>query len=161
MVAPQANAMAAIIEPLMAGSGVSWMLLGIGAVISILVNLLGISPLAFALGMFIPLPLNTPLVVGGLLNRWVNNSSKDKALTQARHQRAILISSGFIAGAALFGVLGALIIFITGNGEALNFNVWKGDPSASGTGAQVVALIAFTALITYFIWETKRAKKEE
>lgn len=158
MVAPQANAMAAIIEPLMAGSGVSWMLLGIGAVIAILINWLGISPLAFALGMFIPIQLNTPLIVGGLLNHWVNKRGKDKKLTNARHQRAILISSGFIAGAALFGVLGALIIFLTGNGNALNSNLWA-DPT--GTGAQVTALIAFTALIGYFVWETKRAKPED
>ncbi|NLJ00346.1 MAG: oligopeptide transporter, OPT family, partial [Bacteroidales bacterium] len=155
MVAPQANAMAAIIEPLMAGSGVSWMLLGIGAVIAILINWLGISPLAFALGMFIPIQLNTPLIVGGLLNHWINKKGKDKHLTNARHQRAILISSGFIAGAALFGVLGALIIFLTGDGNALNSNLWI-DPT--GTGAQVTALIAFSALIGYFIWETKRAK---
>lgn len=158
MVAPQANAMAAIIEPLMAGSGVSWMLLGIGAVISILVNWLGISPLAFALGMFIPLQLNTPLIVGGLLNHWINKKGTDKQLTNARHQRAILISSGFIAGAALFGVLGALIIFLTGDGDALNFNLWR-DPH--GTGAQIVALFAFIGLIAYFIWETKRAKRDD
>lgn len=158
MVAPQANAMAAIIEPLMAGSGVSWMLLGIGAVISILVNWLGVSPLAFALGMFIPLQLNTPLIVGGLLNHWINKKGTDPQLTNARHQRAILISSGFIAGAALFGVLGALIIFLTGDGDALNFKLWN-DPS--GTGAQIVALFAFIGLIAYFIWETKRAKRDD
>ncbi|WP_298649508.1 oligopeptide transporter, OPT family [uncultured Proteiniphilum sp.] len=158
MVAPQANAMAAIIEPLMAGSGVSWMLLGIGAVIAILVNWLGVSPLAFALGMFIPLQLNTPLIVGGLLNHWINKKGADKQLINARHQRAILISSGFIAGAALFGVLGALIIFITGDGNALNFNLWS-DPH--GTGAQIVALFAFIGLIAYFVWETRRAKRED
>ncbi len=160
MVAPQANAMAAIIEPLMSGQGVSWMLLGIGAVLAILINWLGISPLAFALGMFIPIQLNTPLIVGGLLNHWINKSKpgKDKKLAGARHQRAILISSGFIAGAALFGVLGALIIFLTDNANALNLNVWS-DPS--GTGAQITALIAFSALITYFIWETKRAKRDD
>ena len=158
MVAPQANAMAAIIEPLMAGSGVSWILLGIGAVIAILVNWLGVSPLAFALGMFIPLQLNTPLVVGGLLNHWINRSSKDKQLTNARHQRAILISSGFIAGAALFGVVGALIIFLTGNSNALNANIWS-DPN--GTGAQITALFAFLGLLAYFIWETKRAKRDD
>lgn len=158
MVAPQANAMAAIIEPLMSGSGVSWMLLGIGAVIAILVNWLNISPLAFALGMFIPLPLNTPLVVGGLLNHWINKSTKDKALNNARHQRAILIASGFIAGAALFGVIGALIIFLTDNGEALNLKLWA-DPE--GTGGQIVALCAFIGLIAYFVWESMRAKKED
>lgn len=158
MVAPQANAMAAIIEPLMSGEGVSWMLLGIGAVIAILVNWLGVSPLAFALGMFIPLPLNTPLVVGGLLNHWINRRSKDPELNNARHQRAILISSGFIAGAALFGVVGALIIFLTNNPNAVNLNVWE-DPT--GTGAQVTALIAFLALIGFFVWESMKAKKDE
>ncbi len=158
MTAPQANAMAAIIEPLMSGSGAPWMLLSIGAVISILINWLGISPLAFALGMFIPLPLNTPLIVGGLLNHWVNKSTKDKELNNARHQRAILISSGFIAGAALFGVIGALIIFLAGKGDVLNLGVWT-DPS--GIGAQVTAIVAFVLLISYFVWETKRAKKED
>src|SRR5690554_1019659 len=158
MVAPQANAMAAIIEPLMAGSGVSWMLLGIGAIIAVLINWLGISPLAFALGMFIPIQLNTPLIVGGLLNHFINKKGKDKKLTNARHQRAILISSGFIAGAALFGVIGALIIFLTGNSYALDFGVWN-DPD--GVGAQVTALIAFIALVVYFIWETRRAKIDD
>ncbi len=111
MVAPQANAMAAIIEPLMSGTGVSWVLLGVGAIISLLLNWIGVSPLAFALGMFIPLSLNTPLVVGGLLNHWFNKSSKSKKLNNARSQRGVLIASGFIAGAAIFGILGALIIF--------------------------------------------------
>ncbi len=158
MVAPQANAMAAIIEPLMSGQGAQWMLLSIGAVLAILLNWLGVSPLAFALGMFIPLQLNTPLIVGGLLNHFINKSTKDKALANARHQRAILISSGFIAGAALFGVIGALIIFLTGKNDVLNLGVWA-DPS--GTGAQVVSLIAFIALISYFVWQSKKAKKED
>lgn len=158
MVAPQANAMAAIIEPLMSGQGAQWMLLSVGAVLAILINWLGISPLAFALGMFIPLQLNTPLIVGGLLNHYINKSTKDKELANARHQRAILISSGFIAGAALFGVIGALIIFLTGKSNVLNLGVWA-DPS--GTGAQVTALIAFIALISFFVWESKKAKKED
>lgn len=158
MTAPQANAMAAIIEPLMSGSGVSWVLLGIGAVISVLINWLKISPLAFALGMFIPLPLNTPLVVGGLLNHWFTNSSKNKKLANARVQRGILISSGFIAGAALFGVLGAFIIFFTGNAEVLNLNVWT-DPN--GKGAQLAAIVAFVALLSYFVWESYKAKEED
>ena len=158
MVAPQANAMAAIIEPLMSGTGVSWILLGVGAVISILINWLGISPLAFALGMFIPLPLNTPLVVGGLLNQWFNRSTGNAKLNNARHQRGILIASGFIAGAALFGVVGALVIFITGKGDALELKVWT-DPG--GVGAQVTALVAFVALIAFFVWESFKAKEED
>ncbi|MFV0391564.1 MAG: OPT family oligopeptide transporter [Paludibacteraceae bacterium] len=158
MVAPQANAMAAIIEPLMSGSGAPWMLLAIGAVISILINWLGVSPLAFALGMFIPLPLNTPLIVGGLLNHWFNKSTKNPKLNNARHQRGILISSGFIAGAALFGVIGALVIFLTGRGDVLDFKVWT---DTNGVGAQITALFAFLALIGYFIWESFRAKEDD
>ncbi len=158
MVAPQANAMAAIIEPLMSGAGVSWVLLGIGAMISVIVNWLKISPLAFALGMFIPLPLNTPLVVGGLLNHWFSKSTKDAKLNEARLQRGILISSGFIAGAAIFGVIGALIIFFTNKSDAVDLKVWAND---TGPGAQLLALLAFTVLLAYFVWESFRAKKEE
>lgn len=158
MTAPQANAMAAIIEPLMSGGGVSWVLLGIGAIISVLVNWLKISPLAFALGMFIPLDLNTPLVVGGLLNHWFRKSAKNEKLANSRVQRGILIASGFIAGAALFGVIGAFIIFFTGDGEVLNLKVWGDD---SSVGAQITALIAFIGLIAYFIWESFRAKEKD
>ena len=158
MTAPQANAMAAIIEPLMNGGGAPWGLLGIGAVISILMNWLKISPLAFALGMFIPLPLNTPLVVGGLLNHWFTKSSKNEKLVNARIQRGILISSGFIAGAAIFGVIGAFIIFFTNNPDAVNFKVWAND---TGVGAQVTALIAFVGLLGYFVWESFKAKEND
>ena len=108
--------------------------------------------------MFIPLQLNTPLIVGGLLNHWINKSTKNKTLANARHQRAILISSGFIAGAALFGVIGALIIFLTGKGDVLNLGVWA-DPS--GTGAQIAALVAFIALIGFFVWEALKAKEND
>jgi putative OPT family oligopeptide transporter len=154
MTAPQANAMAAIIEPLMSGSGVSWVLLSIGAVISILLNWLKISPLAFALGMFIPLDLNTPLVVGGLLNHWFNKSTKNEKLNTARSNRGILIASGFIAGAAIFGVVGAFLLFFNVN---LDSHLWE----EGAKGAQIVALVAFIALIAYFIWESFRAKEND
>ena len=160
MTAPQANAMAAIIEPLMSGQGVSWVLLSIGAVISILLNWLKISPLAFALGMFIPLPLNTPLVVGGLLNHWFNKSTKDAKLNNARNNRGILIASGFIAGAALFGVFGAIILFITGKEESMNLVNW--DKIVNGEMiAQILAFFAFCGLIAYFVWESFRAKADD
>jgi len=154
MVAPQANAMAAIIEPLMSGSGVSWILLSVGAVISILLNWLKISPLAFALGMFIPLDLNTPLVVGGLLNNWFSKSTKNAKLNTARVNRGILIASGFIAGAALFGVVGAFLLFFNIN---LDTHLWPEDAK----GAMVVAMVAFLGLIGYFIWESFRAKEND
>lgn len=159
MVAPQANAMAAIIEPLMSGTGAPWMLLAIGAVISILMNWLKISPLAFALGMFIPLSLNTPLVVGGLLNHYFNKNADEK-LAKARNDRGILIASGFIAGAALFGVIGAVILFITGSEQSMMLIDW----SAVTNGAvisEALAFVAFACLIVYFIWESMKAKKED
>ncbi len=154
MVAPQANAMAAIIEPLMSGSGVSWVLLSVGAIISILLNWLKISPLAFALGMFIPLDLNTPLVVGGLLNNWFSKSTKNAKLNTARVNRGILIASGFIAGAALFGVLGAFLLFFN---IKLDTHLWPEDSK----GAMLVAILAFLGLIGYFIWESFRAKEND
>lgn len=161
LVAPQANAMAAVIEPLMLpGAQIHWMLFIIGAIIAVLVNWIGISPLAFALGMFIPLDLNTPLIVGGLIAHFVKKSTKNNKLSEARSQRGTLIASGFIAGAALFGVLGALIMFINNMGWAsinLNLNVWD----EGSVGAEITALIAFIALIGYFVWDIMRAKVED
>jgi putative OPT family oligopeptide transporter len=153
LIAPQANAMAAVIEPLMQpGAQINWMLYAVGAVISVLVYWLGISPLAFALGMFIPLELNTPLIVGGLINHFVSKSSKDKELANARVQRGTLIASGFIAGAALFGVFGAIWLFF---GVKLDMHVWDNNEH----GAELFALLAFIVLIAYFVWDTVRIKK--
>ena len=153
MIAPQANAMAAIIEPLMSGTGAPWILLSVGAVISVIVNWLKISPLAFALGMFIPLQLNTPLVVGGLLNNWFSKSTKNEKLNTARVNRGILISSGFIAGAAIFGVIGAFLLFFNIN---LDTHLW----AEGAKGAQILAFFAFIGLLAYFVWESFRAKEE-
>lgn len=154
LVAPQANAMAAVIKPLMSPNAqVPWMLYFVGAVIAFLLNGLGISPLAFALGMYLPLHLNSPLIVGGFLAHIVQKSSKNPAISAARHQRGTLISSGFIAGAAIFGVIGALIRFF---GFDLNMGLY-----AEGDGAgQVVAIFAFFAIIAYMLWDIWRAKPE-
>jgi len=161
LVAPQANAMAAVIEPLMLpGAQVHWMLFIVGAIISVLINWLGISPLAFALGMFIPLDLNTPLLIGGLISHYVKKSTNDTKLAEARSQRGTLIASGFIAGAALFGVLGAILLFINNMGWAninLNLGIW-GEESLGG---EILGLFAFIVLIAYFIWDIMQAKKEE
>jgi len=154
LVAPQANAMAAVIEPLMQpGAQINWMLYAIGAMIALLINWLGISPLAFALGMYIPLDLNTPLLVGGLISHFVLKSSKDQELTNARNQRGTLIASGFIAGAAIFGVIGALWLFF---GFDFDMKIW----GEHGTGGQIAAFFAFLLLLTYFVWDTFRAKKD-
>ena len=119
-----------------------------------------ISPLAFALGMFIPLPLNTPLVVGGLLNHWFNKSTKNEKLNTARSNRGILIASGFIAGAALFGVFGAIVLFFTGNENSMTLVHW--EKIANGNMiAEILAFVAFIGLIAYFIWESFRAKEND
>lgn len=141
MAAPQARAMAAVIEPLMSGQGAPWLLYGIGAVISIVLTMCGVSALAFALGMFIPLQLNLPLIVGGLVNWYVNSRSSDISLNQRRNEKGTLLASGFIAGGALMGVVSAGMQF-----GGLNF---ANAAYLSSPISQVVSLIAYVALIIY------------
>ena len=148
--APQANAMAAVIDPVMSGEGAPWLLYAIGAALALIINFCKMPALAVALGMFIPLELNTPLVVGGAISWYVTTRSKDKAVNEARGERGTLIASGFIAGGALMGVISALMRF--GN---LNFvsESWMMNPLS-----EVVALIAYVLLILYFIRATKVKK---
>lgn len=141
MAAPQARAMAAVIEPLMSGQGAPWLLYGIGAVISIMLTMCGVSALAFALGMFIPLQLNLPLIVGGLVNWYVNSRSSDVSLNQRRNEKGTLLASGFIAGGALMGVVSAGMQF-----GGLNF---ANAAYLSSPISQVISLIAYVALIIY------------
>ncbi len=156
LVAPQANAMVAVIQPIMSEGGNATeklFLYVLGAILALLINWIGISPLAFALGMYLPLQLNTPLVAGGLLAHFISKS-KDPKLAEKRSQRGTLIASGFIAGAALFGILGALLKFI---GVNVDSGLWAGK-EISG---QVAALVAFIILFIYFRWDTYRAKKDD
>ncbi|MBQ6208714.1 MAG: oligopeptide transporter, OPT family [Prevotella sp.] len=148
LVAPQANAMAAVIEPMMNGAGAPWVLYGIGAVIAIILNYFGIPALAFALGMFIPLELNIPLLIGGAVNWYVTSRSKDENVNKQRGEKGTLIASGFIAGGALMGVVSALLRF-----GGLNFisESWLANPMS-----EVCSLIAYILLIAYFIRAAKR-----
>lgn len=150
LAAPQANAMAAVIEPLMSGVGAPWALYGIGAVIALILTYFNIPALAFALGMFIPLELNIPLLVGGAVNWYVTSRSKDEQVNKDRGEKGTLIASGFIAGGALMGVVSALLRFIGFN--PIN-ETWLANPLS-----QFVSLIAYIALITYFIHATKVKK---
>lgn len=143
MAAPQARAMAAVIEPLMSGEGAQWTLYGIGAAISIVLTLCGVPALAFALGMFIPLQLNLPLLVGGLLNWFVSSRSKDKALNSARNEKGTLLASGFIAGGALMGVVSAAMQF---GGWNFANPAWLDNPMS-----EVLSLAAYLLLIAFFI----------
>ncbi len=150
LAAPQAHAMEAVIEPLMMGQGAPWLLYGVGAILALLLNLLGVPVLAFALGMFIPLELNTPLVVGGFIS-WLMQHSSNKEIAQKRQEKGTLIASGFIAGGALMGVVSAILKFV---GVDWYMQSWYASPYAKGLG-----LIMYAALILYFILDGKRVKK--
>lgn len=163
MVAPQANAMAAVIEPLMSpGAHIDWMLYLVGAIMAVLVNWIGIPPLAFALGMYLPIQLNTPLVVGGLVAKLVQKSTKDEKLSNARTQRGTLVASGFMAGASIFGVIGALLLFFKIGGKKLaDYLLFVSPEWAESWGAEVLSIVMFLALVGYVIWESLRAKVED
>lgn len=149
LVAPQANAMAKVIEPLMMGGDTPWVLYIVGAVLALLLNWLGVPALAFCLGMFIPLPLNTPMLVGGALAYFVGKSSKDKAVAAARSDRGTLIASGLIAGGALFGVFAAMTRF---------FGFTYTCPMGEGLN-QLLGLVVYIALIAYVYFDSCRARK--
>ncbi len=152
LAAPQANAMAAVIEPLMSGAGAPWALYGIGAVLAIVLNFMGVPALAFALGMFIPLELNTPLLIGGAISWYVGSRSKDQALNNARLEKGTLLSSGFIAGGALMGVVSAALRFA-------GVDLYQAD-WAESQGAEVLAIVMYLALMAYLTYSSLRAKKE-
>ncbi len=147
LAAPQANAMAAVIDPLMNGVGAPWILYGIGAVLAIILTWCKIPALAFALGMFIPMELNIPLLVGGAINWFVTTRSKDEAVNKERGEKGNLIASGFIAGGALMGVLSALLRF---SGVVFDFEAWWGNPLS-----ELCSFAAYMLLIVYFIRATR------
>ena len=150
LAAPQANAMAAVIDPLMNGVGAPWVLYGIGALLAIILTLFKVPALAFALGMFIPLELNVPLVIGGFSNWFVTTRSKDAQVNEARGERGTLIASGFIAGGALMGVVSALLKF--GGMEWSIAGSWWQNPLS-----ELCALAAYLCLIGFFIRLTKKS----
>ena len=148
LAAPQANAMAAVIDPLMNGVGAPWVLYTIGAVIAIILTLCKVPALAFALGMFIPMELNVPLVIGGAINWYVTTRSKDNEVNKERGEKGNLIASGFIAGGALMGVISALLRF---GGIQFDYNGWWANPLS-----ELLSLVAYVLLIAYFVRASKK-----
>ena len=148
LVAPQANAMAAVIKPLMEGGATPWMLYFAGAALALILTMIGVPALAFALGMFIPLDLNTPLLIGGLVSWYVSTRSKDERVNKMRRDRGTLIASGFIAGGALMGVVSAVLKYAGADW----YNAWS--------GAEWLAVVMYVAIIAYFIWDARRAREE-
>ncbi len=151
LAAPQANAMAAVIDPLMNGVGAPWLLYGIGAVLALVLTFFKIPALAFALGMFIPLELNLPLLVGGLINWYVTTRSKDAALNSERGEKCTLLASGFIAGGALMGVVSAAMRF---GGINMVNEGWLGNPLS-----EAVAIVAYLLLIAYLVKASMKVGK--
>ena len=152
LVAPQANAMAAVIKPLMEGGATPWMLYLAGAALALILTMIGVPALAFALGMFIPLELNTPLLVGGLISWYVASRSGSERGKKAQRERGTLIASGFIAGGALMGVVSALLKYFGADWFASSWN--------ATSGAEILAVVMYVAIIGYFIWDSLRAKPE-
>jgi len=152
LAAPQANAMAAVIKPLMSNQPTPWMLYIAGAFISIILAMLNVSALAFALGMYLPLELNTPLLIGGLIAHYVSTRSKDESLNSARRERGTLIASGFIAGGALMGVISVIL-------KSAGFN-WFMTAWSESNSSEILAFIMFSMLCLYTIWDSMRAKRD-
>ena len=146
LVAPQANAMAAVIKPLMEGGATPWLLYFAGAALALILTMIGVPALAFALGMFIPLDLNTPLLIGGIVSWYVGSRSKDENVNKARRERGTLIASGFIAGGALMGVISAILKF-----AGLDWFM-------SWSGAEMLAVVMYILIILYFIYDSMKAK---
>lgn len=168
--APQASAMAAVIKPLMTGQSAPWMLYMVGVVVAIILEFIGVPPLAFALGMYLPLYLNSPLLAGGLIAHFVAKSTKDEKLQTARKERGTLIASGFIAGGALMGVVAAFIAFLGKEilkygsdwtlARAIGTDLWEqGEVALFGfLDSEILGVIMFALLLFYIYWDAKRAK---
>ncbi len=151
--APQANAMAAVIKPLMSNQPAPWMMYIAGAFFALILTMIKVPALAFALGMYLPLELNTPILVGGLIAHYVSTRSKDEDLNRVRKERGILIASGFIAGGALMGVISVILKSAGAD--------WKLHEWSETHGAELLGLIMFAVLIAYMTWDSLRAKKED
>ncbi len=158
LVAPQANAMAAVIKPLMSNAETPWVLYVVGAVIALLLVVLKVPPLAFALGMYIPQELNTPLLIGGIIAWFVSTRSKNEKLNTARLHRGTLIASGFIAGGALLGVLNAFLKFIDQQ-WTFGYSGWYNSRWAESTNGEITGLVMFLLLCGYALWDSMRGKE--
>lgn len=152
LAAPQAHAMAAVIDPLMNGVGAPWLLYALGALLAVVLTVFKVPALAFALGMFIPLELNLPLLVGGLINWYVTSRSKDSAVNAQRGEKCTLLASGFIAGGALMGVVSAAMRF--GGLEVVN------EKWIESSASELVSLVAYVLLIVYLVKASMKLEKK-
>jgi putative OPT family oligopeptide transporter len=153
LLAPQANAMKAVIEPLMSNQPAQWVLYIMGALFALTLEMIGIPPLAFALGMYLDMELNTPVLTGGLISHLVSTRSKNEGLNTARRERGTLIASGFIAGGAIMGVVAAAMKY-----GGWNYENW-GWTWVKTTGAEYLAMGMFVVISLYLFWDSMRGKE--
>ena len=161
--APQASAMAAVLKPLMTGQPAPWLLYMAGIFVALILEFIGISPLAFALGMYLPLYLNTPILAGGLIAHFVSKSTQDKKLQAERKERGTLIASGFIAGGAIMGVVAAAIIYIGQSVVGEGWSIMKAigtEHWSESDGGAILGFVMFILLLGYLYWDSKRVKAE-
>lgn len=156
LAAPQANAMAAIVEPLMSGGQAPWMLYIVGAVLALLLDMIGIPALAFSLGMFLPLQLNIPLLVGGAIAWFIGSRSKDEAVNKARKDKGTLLASGLLAGAAIFGVISAILRY-----AGVTEKIAMPESYIGTTPFNVLAVVMFVALCIYLIAHSMSGAKSK
>ena len=155
LVAPQANAMAAVIQPMMNGGNAPWLLYIIGMVLAVVLNFCKVPALAFCLGMFIPLDLNLPLLVGGAISWFVSTRSKDAAVNEARVSKGTLVASGFIAGGALMGVVSAILKFA---GCDWFLSGWNTAGASGAAPAEMIAIVPFLGICAYMIFATLKSR---
>jgi len=159
--APQASAMAAVLQPLMTGAQAPWLLYLAGVFLAVILNFIGVPPLAFALGMYLPIHLTFPLLVGGLIGYFVTRG-KDKELSEKRRERGTLIASGFIAGGAIMGVVAAIILFV---GRKFSDDTWSlmrslgTEKWSASPGAEILGFVMFALLCLYLYWDSRRVKR--
>jgi len=154
--APQANLFATILSGIFDNQPVTWLLYGVGLALAVLLEMMKIPPLAFAIGMYLPLQINTPLFIGGLISHFVAKSSKDPAESDARVQRGTLLASGFIAGGAIMGVVGALVV-LAGWQRFIDLGIGE----KYDTAGQILSILMFTGLCVFLYLDSKRAKPIE
>jgi len=152
LAAPQANAMAAVLNVLFATSAVPWGLYGAGIFMALTMEMIGIPPLAFALGMYLPIELDTPLLIGGIIAHLVSTRSKNEEENTARREKGTLIASGFIAGGAIMGVMSAFIALFTGNKLQTGF--------AEKPGGEVLSIVLFAALCVFMYYYARGTRRE-
>ncbi len=163
--APQASAMAAVIKPLMTGQAAPWLLYVIGGLLAVVLEFIGIPPLPFALGMYLPMHLNTPLLAGGLIAHLVAKSSQDEKLVNKRKEKGTLLASGFIAGGAIFGVINALLTYLGQDvfnwGEKWNLmQLANTSQWVESSGAEILGYVVLTLLLIYLWWDSCRVKND-